>query len=335
MVKLCFFLMVCCLLAAVFRAADCNAAGVDNAMNKINLGKTPALYPSLATVVGTQVNGKINWLLVSHTGTIGHNRILVSMNETHYTNRGIIASGKLSINLISREMLPKADYVGSVSGENTDKSKVFKYHLGKNGSPVIDESPLSMELVVEDNYKAVGFDNFICSIANTYASPDVISNGTLDYNKLKPVLFEFPTYSYMATGEIIGKCRRLDKATGMCAKQPMQKDGITRLSQIEVDPQFLDEYIKFATEVGETSLREEPGVLTMYAMAEKGNPCMITILETYASQDAYKKHIASPHFQKYKQGTLKMVKSLRLLDQKPLNPANKIDNFMISETKSN
>ena len=79
--------------------------------------------------------------------------------------------------------------------------------------------------------------------------------------------------------------------------------------------------MRYATEVGETSLRTEPGVLTMYT-------CKITILETYTSKEAYDKHIASVHFQKYKQGTLHMVKSLVLSDQTPLNPANRINNFM-------
>ena len=115
---------------------------------------------------------------------------------------------------------------------------------------------------------------------------------------------------------------------GMCAKEEMAADGIVRLSKIEVYPQFLDEYIRYVTEVGEISLRTEPGVLTMYAVGEKENPCQITILETYASREAYDKHIASAHFQKYKRGTLHMVKSLVLSDQTPLNPANRIKNFM-------
>lgn len=84
-------------------------------------------------------------------------------------------------------------------------------------------------------------------------------------------------------------------------------------------------------EVGEVSLRKEPGVLTMYAMSDKENPCMITIMETYSSMEAYRKHIASAHFQKYKQGTLKMVKSLQLSDQIPLNTANEIKNFIITK----
>ena len=61
---------------------------------------------------------------------------------------------------------------------------------------------------------------------------------------------------------------------------------------------------------------------------KKENPGRITILETYVSQEAYKSHIASEHFQKYKQGTLHMVKTLVLSDQMPLNPANCINNFI-------
>ena len=81
----------------------------------------------------------------------------------------------------------------------------------------------------------------------------------------------------------------------------------------------------------ETHQSTQPGMCAkeeMAAVGEKENPCQITILETYASREAYGKHIASAHFQKYKQGTLHMVKSLELIDQTPLNPANRINNFM-------
>ena len=298
-------------------------------MGKKNIGSLLALYPKPMTVVGAEVEGKVNWLVVGHTGIIGHDRILVSMSKSHYTNQGIRKSKKLSINLVSRGMLPKADYVGSVSGASIDKSNIFEYHWGENGTSVIDVSPLTMECDVVDIYETDGFDNFICAVVNTYAAPEVLdSAGRLDYARLKPVLFEFPTYSYLATGEVIGKCLSLDKEPGMCAKESMTADGIVRLSKIEVYPQYLDEYMKYATEVGEVSLRTEPGVLTMYAVSEKENPCKVTILETYASREAYEKHIASEHFQKYKQGTLHMVKSLVLSDQTPLNPTNRINNFI-------
>ncbi|MDD7103389.1 MAG: antibiotic biosynthesis monooxygenase, partial [Bacteroidales bacterium] len=72
--------------------------------------------------------------------------------------------------------------------------------------------------------------------------------------------------------------RRESNIIGMCEKDTMSADGIVRLSKIEVYPQFLDEYIKYAVKVGEVSLRTEPGVLTMYAVQDKENPCLVTIL---------------------------------------------------------
>lgn len=116
--------------------------------------------------------------------------------------------------------------------------------------------------------------------------------------------------------------------TGGCAKFPLSPDGIVRLSVVEVYPEYVGEYVRYAVEVGEISLRTEPGVITMYAMAGKENPCRITILETYSSREAYEKHIASEHFRRYKTGTLHMVKSLLLSDQTPLNPASRICNFI-------
>lgn len=145
---------------------------------------------------------------------------------------------------------------------------------------------------------------------------------------LLAVLFGFIAHSYLVTDNATDRNQAQNIKQGMCAKLPMEADGIVRLSKIEVYPEHLEEYMKYASEVGEVSLRTEPGVLTMYAMSEKDNPCRITILETYASREAYKRHIASPHFRKYKEGTLHMVKSLTLSDQTPVNPANRITNYM-------
>ena len=128
-------------------------------------------------------------------------------------------------------------------------------------------------------------------------------------------------------GEEVAETNNSETSGGenqICEKLQMQPDGIVRLSKIKVRPEWLDEYMKYAVEVGTVSLQTEPGVLTMYAVADKDNPCNITILETYASQDAYKSHIASAHFQKYKQSTLHMVESLVLDDVTPLNTANRL-----------
>ncbi len=60
-----------------------------------------------------------------------------------------------------------------------------------------------------------------------------------------------------------------DRPVAMCRKEPMQTDGIVRLSKVEVYPEYLDDYAAFAKEIGATSLCIEPGVLTKYAVADK------------------------------------------------------------------
>ena len=101
-------------------------------------------------------------------------------------------------------------------------------------------------------------------------------------------------------------------------------NNLVRLSKITVDAAQLDAYNAFLKEEIEASMRLESGVLTLYATAEKDNPYKMTILEIYADRAAYESHLKTPHFQKYKQGTLSMVKELELVDVKPLIPGLKI-----------
>lgn len=106
--------------------------------------------------------------------------------------------------------------------------------------------------------------------------------------------------------------------------RPGPGGNMVRLSKITVDPARLAEYNALLREEIEASMRLEPGVLTLYAVAEKERPDKITILEIYADEAAYRSHIGTPHFQKYKQGTLGMVQSLELIDAAPLIPGLKI-----------
>ena len=96
--------------------------------------------------------------------------------------------------------------------------------------------------------------------------------------------------------------------------------ALIRISEIEVYPEYLTEYLEFAHNVGATSVKEEPGVICIYPMQQLRNDCQIRILEIYASQEAYQHHIKTQHFLTYKQGTLHMVKSLDLVDMRQMAP---------------
>ena len=95
---------------------------------------------------------------------------------------------------------------------------------------------------------------------------------------------------------------------------------IVRIAEIEVYPQYLEVYLAFANEVDRLSVEREPGVICLYPMQSAEDPTQIRILEIYASNAVYQAHLKTEHFQKYKQGTLHMVKSLKLPTMQPLDP---------------
>ena len=104
--------------------------------------------------------------------------------------------------------------------------------------------------------------------------------------------------------------------------QDNNKGMIVRISEIEVYPEYLDEYLGYAQEVAHDSVAKEKGVVSIYPMQVIKDNTQIRILEIYKNQESYQKHIASPHFKKYKEGTLHMVKHLELVDTYQLCPEN-------------
>jgi quinol monooxygenase YgiN len=102
-----------------------------------------------------------------------------------------------------------------------------------------------------------------------------------------------------------------------------EKVQMVRLAKIKVDSSQLDQYNSALKEQMTTAVRMEPGVLTYYAVADKKDPSQITILEIYADTDAYKSHIETTHFKKYKETVKNMVKSLELTDVNLIASAKK------------
>ena len=111
---------------------------------------------------------------------------------------------------------------------------------------------------------------------------------------------------------------------GMSQTKPVAENFngkmIVRLAEIEVYPKHLKEYLEFANEVDRLSMEREPGVVCLFPMQSAEDSTKIRILEIYASEEAYQQHLKTDHFQKYKQGTLHMVKSLNLPTMQPLDP---------------
>lgn len=96
-----------------------------------------------------------------------------------------------------------------------------------------------------------------------------------------------------------------------------------RIAKIKVDTNQLSAYKVALQEQMNAAIKLEPGVLSYTAVADKKDATQITILEVYASQEAYQSHILTPHFKKYKETVKDMVLALELIDTELVVSAKK------------
>jgi quinol monooxygenase YgiN len=100
------------------------------------------------------------------------------------------------------------------------------------------------------------------------------------------------------------------------AEEP--RKPFVRVAELEIEPAQLDNYKAAVKEEMEPSVRVEPGVLAIYAVAEKDNPSKLRFFEIYTDEAAYKAHVKSAHFKKYQNITKTMITSRRLIDTVPV-----------------
>jgi quinol monooxygenase YgiN len=104
-----------------------------------------------------------------------------------------------------------------------------------------------------------------------------------------------------------------------CNVFAQKTNRMIRISEIEIDSNYLEEYKAILKEEARASVKLEPGVICIYPMYQKENPAQIRILEIYANSEAYESHLKTPHFQIYKTTTLKMVRTLKLIDMEAID----------------
>jgi len=101
---------------------------------------------------------------------------------------------------------------------------------------------------------------------------------------------------------------------GPTAVAGQQTQIMVRISEIEIVPSSLEEYKAILKEEAAASVRLEPGVIAIFPMYQNEHPTQVRILELYANREAYESHLQTSHFHRYKTTTLRMVKSLKLVD---------------------
>jgi flavin reductase (DIM6/NTAB) family NADH-FMN oxidoreductase RutF len=173
---------------------------------KIDVGAKNCLYPMPTTLVGALVNGKPNYITIAHVGIMDLGSVSLGMSKAHHTNIGIKSNGTFSVNIPSVKMVKETDHCGLVSGKTKDKSALFKTFYGKlKSAPMIEECTINMECELIKTVDFPSHDVFIGRIANTYCDEAVLTEGAVDFSKVKPILFVMNDRSYWQLGDKIAK----------------------------------------------------------------------------------------------------------------------------------
>lgn len=174
---------------------------------KEKLGAVNALYPTPTVLVGATVGGKPNFITIAHVGIMVHDQISLGMGKIHHTNAGIRENKTFSVCLPSENLVVETDYCGIVSGKKIDKAALFEVFYGElKTAPMIQQCKVCMECRLERIVDFPTHDIFIGEIVQTHADVSVLSDGTVDISKLKPLLFDMNSRTYWALGGAIAKC---------------------------------------------------------------------------------------------------------------------------------
>ena len=176
-------------------------------MEKVKLGNQVSTYPMPVVLVGTKVEGTVNFMTVGWVSRVNHKPplIAVAINNVHHTHRGIKENKTYSINFPSTDMVEVTDYCGIRSGKKMDKSGLFEVFYGETGAPMIKDCPLTIECTLYETVSLPTNALYIGEIVEAYTEEKYLTDGKPDLKKLDPLIMTMPDNKYWTAGEFVDR----------------------------------------------------------------------------------------------------------------------------------
>lgn len=177
-------------------------------MEKIKISTQAFPGPMPVVLVGTEVDGKPNFLTVAWITRVNFSPPMlgIALGRSHHSTRGIREHGEFSVSVPGTGLLQAVDYAGLVSGSRVDKSELFEPFYGElRHAPMVKECPLTMECRLVQTVELPVNDFFIGEIVGAYSEERFLSNGKPDMEKLSPFVLSMPDNHYWSLGEAVGR----------------------------------------------------------------------------------------------------------------------------------
>lgn len=159
------------------------------------------VYPLPVVMVSCGMDGENpNIITVAWTGTVCTNpaMVYISVRPERYSYNIIKETGEFVINLTTKKLAFATDYCGVKSGRDIDKFKEMKLTPGKCtqiSAPLIQESPVNIECVVEKVIPLGSHDMFLAKVvAVNVDSAYMNEKGKFELIKANPIVYSHGEY---------------------------------------------------------------------------------------------------------------------------------------------
>lgn len=157
-------------------------------------------------VAAYDAEGRPNAMNAAWGGVFTDDHIGICISEGHKTTKNILATRAFTVSMATVEQLAACDYVGIVSG-NKEADKVAKAGFTTSRSEVVN-APIINELPMTLECEMVSYDtesnHLVGRIVNVSADECILTDGKIDYRKLRPITYDPISHHYIELGDVVG-----------------------------------------------------------------------------------------------------------------------------------
>jgi flavin reductase (DIM6/NTAB) family NADH-FMN oxidoreductase RutF len=172
-----------------------------------NFGSKSWLYPMPVLIIAAYDEAGVpNAMNAAWGGMFTDEHIGICISQGHKTTKNILATKAFTVSMATAEQVVACDYVGIVSG-NRERDKVAKAGFTTERSEVVN-APIIKELPMTLECEMVSYDEENCHlvgrIVNVSADESILTDGKIDYAKLRPITYDPVNHHYVELGAKAG-----------------------------------------------------------------------------------------------------------------------------------
>ena len=172
-----------------------------------NFGSKSWLYPMPVLIIAAYDEAGIpNAMNAAWGGMFTDEHIGICISQGHKTTKNILATKAFTVSMATAKEVVACDYVGIVSG-NLERDKMTKAGFTVERSEVVN-APIIKELPMTLECEMVSYDEESCHlvgrIVNVSADESILTDGKIDYAKLRPITYDPVNHHYIELGAKVG-----------------------------------------------------------------------------------------------------------------------------------